>query len=106
MNAGAAAPAVHGVRATGTLGDDPPHAVRPRPGRPTEDSMDAAGPGADGPARRPPFGSWIIVGLLVGSVLGILLDNIGLWPMLGIIVGAIADGSLASSRRRGSRDRR
>ena len=49
--------------------------------------------------KRLPAGSYIVLGVLVGSVLGLLLDNFGMWLAVGVMAGSVVDGALLTRRR-------
>ena len=51
-----------------------------------------------------PIGTAIVIGLLLGTVVGLLLDELGLWIAIGVILGAVLDG--ANQARRKGADRR
>ncbi len=54
-------------------------------------------------APRLPVGALIGIGLLVGTVLGLVLGGLGLWIALGTIAGSIAEGWQRPRRRHGDR---
>ncbi len=36
-------------------------------------------------------GFWLGIGFMVGSVVGLLIDNIALWFPLGLVIGAVLE---------------
>ena len=51
--------------------------------------------------RTWPPGSLTVVGVIAGLLLGAAFDNLALWLLAGVVVGAIADGA----KQRRNRDR-
>jgi len=52
--------------------------------------------------------SWIILGVVIGTILGIALDNLGLWLSLGVAVGVAIDYTRkdeADTKRRTNNER-
>ncbi len=57
------------------------------------------GPFSSGKGGRKWVGSGAGLGMLIGVVIGVLTDNVGLWLALGLVFGA-GGGSAASRKRK------
>lgn len=53
--------------------------------------------------RSSAFAVWIALGPLFGVVVGLLLDNIGLWAGIGLLAGVVLGAFFSAKGRGGSK---
>lgn len=47
-------------------------------------------------------GTALAIGLVLGAVLGLLLDRFGLWVSIGLMFGLIGEGAIQAARKKRS----